>query len=105
LFYSCNENLNPYGEFKDQYVLSCVVRADTSFQVAYLTNNYVTQDFNAYSNTVDPAIKNATIRIWNGDDTVAIMRDTSIARPAGSSYLNTLFGLLYKKFQTFSKIR
>ena len=96
LFYSCNENLNPYGEFKDQYVLSCVVRADTSFQVAYLTKNYVTQDFNAYSNTVDPAIKNATIRIWNGDDTVAIMRDTSIARPAGSSY-QTPYSAYYTK--------
>jgi hypothetical protein len=86
LSYSCEDSLNPYGEFKEKYVLNCVMRADTNFQVSYLTKNYVTPDFNPYSNTNDPTIKNAVIKIWNGEDDVAILRDSTITRQAGDNY-------------------
>ena len=86
LVYSCEDSLNPYGEFKEKYVLNCVIRADTNFQVSYLTKNYVTPDFNPYSNTNDPTIKNAVIRIWNGNDDVVILKDSTLIRPAGDNY-------------------
>ncbi len=86
IFSSCNENLDPYGTFKDIYVLNCIVRGDSTFQSATLTHDYTTTSFNPYSNTTDESIKGATIRIWSGNDKVTILRDTTIPRPAGSLY-------------------
>jgi hypothetical protein len=96
LAYSCEENLNPYGELKDQFVLNCVVRGDTTFQSATLTKSYQTSDFNAYSNTEDQTIHGATIRIWSGNDNVAILKDTTIARPEGDLY-KTPYSVYYSK--------
>lgn len=84
--YSCQENLNPYGEFKDRYVLNCIIRGDTTFQSATLTKDYMVSDFNPFSNTTDETVRGATIRLWNGNDKVAILHDTTIARPYGDPY-------------------
>ncbi|MCL4547760.1 MAG: DUF4249 domain-containing protein [Bacteroidetes bacterium] len=84
--YSCEDNFNPYGDFKDRYVLNCIIRGDTTFQSATLTKDYVVDGFNPFSNTTDESVKGATVRIWSGNDKVAIMRDTTIARPEGDSY-------------------
>lgn len=82
---SCDDTLNPYGEFKEKYVLNCVIRADTTFQIATVTGSYPPLSTNPYDNTNDPFIKGATIRIWNGDK-VEIMRDTVVPRPENSEY-------------------
>ncbi len=84
--YSCDENLNPYGEFKDRFVLNCIIRGDTTFQSATLTKDYVVDGFNPFSNTTNESVQGATVRIWSGNDIVAILRDTTIARPEGDPY-------------------
>jgi hypothetical protein len=84
--YSCNDNFDPYGDFKDLYVLNCVVRGDSTFQSATLTRDYRVDNFNPYSNTTNETVKGAIIRIWSGKDKVTILRDTTIQRPAGDLY-------------------
>jgi hypothetical protein len=96
LFLSCEENLNPYGELKDRYILTCLVRGDTTFQSATLTRDYQVSDMNGYSNNTDPNIKGAVIRIWSGNDKVAILRDTTITRPEGDPY-QTPYSAYYTK--------
>jgi hypothetical protein len=86
LFVSCEDNLNPYGELKDRYVLNCIIRGDTTFQTATLTRNYQVDNFDPYSNTNDVNINNALIRIWNGDDKVSLLKDTTVNRPEGDKY-------------------
>lgn len=84
--YSCEENLNPYGDFKERYVLNCIIRGDTTFQSATVTKDYVVDGFNPFSNTTDETVKGAIVRIWSGNDKVAILRDTTVARPEGDPY-------------------
>ncbi len=97
--FSCEENLNPYGELNNKYVLNCVIRGDTTFQSATLTGAYQAANFDPYSNTSDKTIHGATIRIWSGNDKVAILKDTTIARPAGNSYQSPYSVYYSKDFQ------
>lgn len=83
---SCENSLNPYGEFKEKYILNCIVRADTNYQVALLSKSYLAENFNPYSNTEDQSIKNALVRIWSGNDVVAILKDTVIERSSNDKY-------------------
>lgn len=82
---SCSESFDPYGELKDGYVLNCIIRGDTTFQTATLTRTYIVSNNDPYSSTIDPNIRNATIRIWNGDS-LYVLKDTIINRPEQSNY-------------------
>lgn len=83
---SCDENLDPYGQFKEKYVLNCIIRGDTTFQSATLSTDYQVSNLDSYSNTKDPGIKGAFIRIWSGNDKVVKLRDTTISRSTGDPY-------------------
>ncbi len=85
LVYSCSENFDPYGELKNKYVLNCIIRGDTTFQTATLTRTYLVTNNDPYSSTIDPAVRNAAIRVWNGDS-IVVFRDTVIDRPQSSNY-------------------
>jgi hypothetical protein len=82
---SCSESFDPYGDLKERYVLNCIIRGDTTFQTATLSRTYMVSNNDPYSSNIDPALKNAIIRIWNGDS-VIIMRDTVVAREPESKY-------------------
>jgi hypothetical protein len=83
---SCKDDFNPFGEMKQRYVLNCVIRSDTSYQVLTLTHSYTSADFDPYSNTADEAIKGAVIKLWEGNDKVTSFSDTTIARDPASLY-------------------
>jgi hypothetical protein len=82
--YSCNENFSPFGEFTENYVLTCILKSDTSFQVATLSHSYRGDGFNP-ANTEDPSIIGADVRVWLGDS-VYVFRDTSVVRTGSSRY-------------------
>ncbi|MCX6173462.1 MAG: DUF4249 family protein [Ignavibacteriales bacterium] len=85
LFFSCEENLNPYGDFKEKYVLNFIIRGDTTFQTATLSKDYVVYNADPYSNTDDHSVKGAIVRIWQKDQ-VHFLRDTTIQRPGPTNY-------------------
>jgi len=82
---SCEEDLSPYAEFQERYVFNCVLRGDTSFQVATLSRNYFVENYDPYSYNEDPSVRGAYIRVWYGDS-VRIFKDTSIARTDNTPY-------------------
>ncbi|MFA7290198.1 MAG: hypothetical protein WC055_15080 [Melioribacteraceae bacterium] len=90
---SCEDSFDPYGELKDQYVFSCVIRGDTTFQTAYVSKSYMVDNYEPYSNTEDPSIKNVQIRIWENDN-VALFKDTTVIRSIDSKY-KTPFSFYY----------
>ena len=96
---SCEDSLNPYGSLDEKYVLNCVIRGDSTFQVATLTKSYMVTNSDPYSNTNDLGIKGAVIRLWNGNDSVAILRDTTISEPEGSKYNRPYSAYYTNKFQ------
>ena len=84
-FLSCEEDFNPYGDFKERYIFNCILRGDSTFQVAALTKSYNPATFNPDLITEDVAIKGADIRILSVDS-VYIFKDSTIARTDTSSY-------------------
>lgn len=83
---SCNEEpFNPVGEFKQIYTLNCVIDGNTSLQTASVSQSYFVNGTDPESNTEDPFLAGAEIKIWKGDN-VYILKDTSVARIDTSRY-------------------
>ena len=86
---SCDESFNPKGEYTEKYILNCVLRGDTSYQVAILTHSYDVNGYDPYMNKTDPAITGADIRLWY-NDSVFVFRDSVVDRIGGTRYGDSL---------------
>jgi hypothetical protein len=89
--FACEENFSPIGDYREEYILNCVIRGDTNVQVVTLSRNYFSDGFNPYLNTEDPTLKGADVRIWDSPDDIYICRDTIIERPFDSRYETPLY--------------
>jgi len=83
---SCEENFNPFGDYKERYVLTCLLDGNSNYQVATLSKSYFTGTFNPFDNTTDPSIQDAEIRIWLADS-VYLLNDSTIERGDTSQYI------------------
>jgi hypothetical protein len=90
---SCDENFSPFGDYKEKYILTCLLDGNSSYQVATLSKSYFTGSFNPYDNTTDPALEGAEIRVWFSDS-VYLFKDSTIERQDTSQY-NTPFKFYY----------
>ena len=97
LFISCTEEFEPFGEFRDNYVLTCVLSGDSTHQVAVLSHIYETGSFDPYDNTIDPTIIGADLRVWLGDS-VYVFHDTSVTRLDTSRYITPFYFYYNNKF-------
>jgi hypothetical protein len=95
--YSCEENFSPKGDFQQKYILTCVIRGDTSVQTATISKSYNVNGYDPYANTDDPFLKDAYIRIWAGDN-VYFMKDSSIERSDTSRYKGPFHFFYLKDF-------
>ncbi len=98
LFFGCEDNLNPNGEYRELYTVNCVLRCDTSVQYLTITQAYQIMGNNPLDNKTDPFIKNAEVKIYY-DDKVVVFRDTSIARMDSSRYNSPLHYYYAKNFK------
>lgn len=86
LFYACNNTFDPNAPFRERYVLSGIMRNDTSLQIVTLSKSYQPGDgYNPFTNTKDPAVIGAQVNLWYRD-TLYPMRDTTIVRQDTSRY-------------------
>lgn len=85
VFISCEDQVNPKGELKDITALNCIIRGDTSLQIATLSHSYNVSGFDPYENKTDPCIKGAYIRIIYGKSTY-VLKDTSSSRADTGRY-------------------
>jgi hypothetical protein len=82
-FFGCEEDFELKTDYRPKYSLNCIVRADTSVQIATITKSYMVSGFDPYSYHEDPFVAGADIRLWQGDnvfffsDTLTAMTDTS----------------------------
>lgn len=95
--FSCNDSFDPFGEFQDNYALTCILKSDTTFQVATLSHNYRGNGFDPFGNTDDPSIIGADIRVWLGDS-VYVFRDSSVTRIDPSRYTTPFSFYFNNKF-------
>ncbi|MCJ7553836.1 MAG: DUF4249 domain-containing protein [Ignavibacteriaceae bacterium] len=82
---SCEENFSPKSEYKEKYVLYCIINIDSSKQTAALLKSYDVDGFDPYSNTESSFVSDADIRIIQKDQ-VFFMRDTSAMIDGVSRY-------------------
>jgi len=74
---SCEENFSPVVEYDTTYSLSCIIRGDTTLQVATLFTSY---DLANGDSTTNPAYDGALVRLWY-QDTVYWFKDSVISYP------------------------
>ncbi|MCW8850385.1 MAG: hypothetical protein OQJ81_10445, partial [Melioribacteraceae bacterium] len=81
---SCEDNLNPFFQKEDTFILNCVLKNDRSFQTALLSKSYFVDNFDPNSYNEDQSIKNAYIRIFF-EDSVKIFSDTLVTKSDNST--------------------
>ena len=62
-FLSCEEGFEPTTGFRQDYVMYAIIDGDSTYQSVVITKSYQADNFDPYSNTEDPDIKNAVITI------------------------------------------
>ncbi len=93
ILFSCENNFDPYADFRDIYNLTLVLRSDTDMQVAVLSKSYRPDGVDPYDYTEDSSIKNAEIKVWY-NDSVYFFKDSSVVRSDSSRY-NFPFSFYY----------
>lgn len=83
---SCNDNLSPKTEFEEEYVLYCVLNADTTFQTAYLSRTYQVEGYSGAENTTDPVIEGANVKITINGTIVYDFSEATAPRTDTSRY-------------------
>lgn len=86
---SCDQSLNPKGDYYEKYVLNCILQGDTTLQIALISHSYDVQGFDPYKNTTDPVIADADLRLWY-NDSVFVFRDSVVSRLGDSRYDDSL---------------
>lgn len=96
--FSCDDSVNPKAGFEEVYVLNCIIRSDTSYQVATVSRSFEVDGYDPYTNQNDPFIKGARIKIFYNNSVYA-MSDTTIPRGDGSRYKTPLNFYYTKSFK------
>ncbi|MCX6152232.1 MAG: hypothetical protein NTX22_17030 [Ignavibacteriales bacterium] len=89
LLASCDQNVDPKTPFKERYILTFLMRGDTTFQTATLTRSYDAEGIDPNTSRIDPSITDADIRLWY-DGEVYQLRDTIIERKDTTRYTDLL---------------
>jgi hypothetical protein len=84
---SCKDEVLVQTTFQKKYSLNCILRGDTSFQVAVLTQSYPRP---AENEVFAPYLKNAQVELSMGKFSV-IMRDSSVARKDTQRYKDSVY--------------
>jgi hypothetical protein len=95
---SCDDQVNPKTDFKEVYALNCIVKGDTSYQIATISHSYNVSEFDPSSNTTDPFIPGAKIKLFYGDS-VFVFRDTFSVRQDISHYTTPIHYYYLKNFR------
>lgn len=94
-FISCDDNVNPKSELQEIYALNCILRGDSTYQVATISKAYDVDGFDPSANTNETFVAGATIKVYYRNS-VFVFRDTLLQRPANSK-LKTLMPAYYTK--------
>lgn len=73
----CEDNLNPFFEKDEIFILNSVLKNDRNSQSLFLSKSYFVDNFDPSSNTDDHSIRDAYVRIFFRDS-VKIFSDTSV---------------------------
>lgn len=87
--YSCDQSINPNAPFRERFILSGIVKGDTSYQIVTLTHSYQPDGLNPLEYVNDPVLNNAEVNIYY-DNKLYHMRDTVVVRTNTSRYNDSI---------------
>lgn len=96
--FSCNNTLEPNAAFRERYVLTGIMRSDTTLQVVTITHTYRPETTtNPYTYTDEPYVIGAEVNMWYREKLYEF-RDTTLSRidttrykePVHCYYVNNL---------------
>lgn len=93
LIQSCDESFNPYTDYKQNYGVVCILRSDTTLQLATVSKSYLSND----EIVSQPSLlfeKGADVRVWFGDSVFRLKDTVFITGENGDSidcYFNNSF--------------
>ncbi|MCB9211367.1 MAG: DUF4249 family protein [Ignavibacteriales bacterium] len=96
---SCSEDIDPVGNFRETYILNCILNGNDSTQIAILTTNY--SDKNEKPN--DLSVKGADIRIWIGDSVYTFKEENFTEENENNKLLSIIYKsekFVFNKFDT-----
>lgn len=96
--FSCDDSVNPKADLEEVYVLNCIIRSDSSYQVATISHSFDVDGYDPNTNKSDPFIKGVQVKLFYGNSVFA-MRDTSIPRADNSRYKTPLDFYYTKNFK------
>lgn len=101
---SCDEDFNPKISIPEYYSFNCIIRCDSSYQIATLSKIYDVAGYDPLTNTTDPFVKGAKITlvdssIYNNQKFSYQFRDTLIDRSDNSRYTTPLNCYYFNNFQ------
>lgn len=102
LIISCDEQVDPKTNFQEVYILNCVIRCDTSYQIATIARSYDVNGYNPNTNTNGTFLGGAKITLtYNSPYGVEVyhFRDTSIVREDSSRYKTPLHFYYLRNFR------
>lgn len=85
----CDESFNPYTNFKQNYGVACILRSDTTLQLATVLKSYLSDENGL---TIPKLLfeSGADVRLWYGDS-VYRLRDTMIISETNGDSLKYYF--------------
>jgi hypothetical protein len=98
VFVSCDDQVNPKTDFKEVYALNCIIKGDSSYQIATVSHSYDVSGFDPSANTNDPFISGAKIKLFY-EGSVFVFRDTLSVRQDVSKYSTPIHYYYLKNFQ------
>lgn len=87
---SCEENFSPKTDFKEEFILNCVLKSDSTTHIATFLRTYDVEGFNPQTNIKNPFISGANINIQHKGNTYPF-RDTLLP-------INTKYGELINAY-------
>ena len=76
--FSCDDSFSPNSPIDNEYALYCILNADSTTQIAFLSHSYRVDGFDLYQNKTDPSLEGADIKLTvNGGDVYKFIETSS----------------------------
>ena len=98
-FLSCNQSVEPAGNFNEKYILFCLISPDSEVQKAYISRSYTTGNYNPYENTTDPALSGAQVKLIVNGTTEYNLIEATTQRSDTSRYKTPLRYYYFDKYR------
>lgn len=89
LVIACEDSIDPGDRFEPRMVVYSILSTVTDTQYVRVYSNYNPANFDPATNTIDRAIRNASVQISDGIQSF-VFRDTSLARQDTSRYKDSI---------------